>query len=515
MNSPADRAVLFRNVRVLSLDAPGGSTGPTDVLVVGERIAAIGDDVAAGAPAGAETIEGGGHLLMPGLINGHFHSPVNHMKGALPGLPLELFMLYESPALDVLRPTPREAYVRTLLGAVEMLRSGVTAVQDDAFFVPEPAPRIVDAVMQAYADCGIRATVALDQPELAELEKLPFLADLLPADMRAELGRAPDFGSERLLDAYAHLIGTWHGRENGRLSAAVSCSAPQRVGPDYFAALDALSRRHDLPFYAHMLETKLQRVLSAEQPRFAGRSLVRYTADLGLLSERMNVIHAVWVDGADLDLIAAAGAVIAHNPVSNLRLGSGVMPFRAVQDRGIPVCLGIDEAIADDSVNLWGVLKTAGLVHTIAGSDPDAWPTATEVLRCATAGGARAMRREKDLGAVQVGRLADLALIDLDTLAFTPLNDLHRQLVYCENGSSVRLTMVAGRIVFRDGAVTTLDEKALRAEARALFDSRRPALDAARRSADRWLPAYRAMVAKAAARDVGFTRWLGGPAPQG
>ncbi len=395
MSEAHETAVLFRNVELFALDVPGGSRGPTDVLVRGARIAAIGEDATRSAPADVRIVEGRGHLLMPGLINGHFHSPVNHMKGSLPSLPLELFMLYESPAFEALRPTPREAYVRTMLGAVEMLRSGVTAVQDDAFFVPEPAPEIIDAVMQAYADSGIRATVALDQPELAELEKLPFLADLLPDDMRAELARPPEFGREQLLEAYAHLIGTWHGREEGRLAAAVSCSAPQRVSPEYFAELEALSRARDLPFYAHMLETKLQRVLAHEQPRFAGRSLVRYTADLGLLSERMNVIHAIWVDEADLDLIAEAGAVIAHNPVSNLRLGSGVMPFRAIRDRNIPICLGIDEAIADDSVNLWGVLKAAGLVHNISGSDAESWPRADEILHAATLGGARAMRREK------------------------------------------------------------------------------------------------------------------------
>ncbi len=503
-------SLLFRSVRVFARELPGGSTEPTDVLVVGDRVRAIGAQAARLAPPDARVVPGGGHhLLMPGLINGHFHSPVNHMKGALPSLPLELFMLYESPALDALKPSPREAYLRTMLAAVEMLRAGTTAVQDDAFFVPHPTPEIVDAVMGAYRDVGIRATVALDQPELPELDKLPFLADLLPSDMRAELAAPPAFGRADLLDAVRHLIDTWHGAAGGRLGAAVSVSAPQRVSPDYFAELDALSRRHGLPLYAHMLETKLQRVLKDEQPRFGGRSLVRYTADLGLLSERMNVIHAVWVDGDDLDLIAASGATVAHNPISNLRLGSGVMPFRALRERGIPICLGTDEAIADDAVNMWGVAKTAGLIHNIADPDPDRWPSAGEVLECLFEGGARAMSKGRDLGAVAEGRLADLALIDLHTLPFTPLNDLPRQLVYCENGSSVRMTVVAGEVVFDGDRVVTVDETALLAEARALFTRRQPALHEARRQADRWLPAYRAMVARAAARDVGMDRWVG------
>jgi 5-methylthioadenosine/S-adenosylhomocysteine deaminase len=497
---------VFRNVRVFAPEAEEGFTGPTAVAVEGARIAAIGD---AAAGEGARIVDGSGHLLMPGLVNAHFHSPVNHMKGALPSLPLEIFMLYESPALEALRPTPREAYVRTLLGALEMLRTGVTAVQDDAFFVPEPSDEIVDAVMQAYADCGIRATVALDQPELAETEKLPFLRDLLPASLGEEAARPPAFGREALLAAYRRFIARWHGAEGGRLRAAVSCSAPQRVSPAYFEALDDLSRTHGLPFYAHMLETKVQRVLAAEAPRFAGRSLVRYTADLGFLSRRMNVIHAIWVDDHDLDLIATAGAVVAHNPVSNLRLGSGIMPFRAMRERSIPVALGVDEAIADDAVNLWGVIKAAGLVHNIGGTDPATWPSAAEVLAAATEGGARAMLMADDLGRIEPGRLADLALVDLDTLAFTPLNDLRRQLVYCENGSSVRLTMVAGRVVFEDGRVTTVDERAIRAEAREIFGAKRSALAAAREAAERWLPAYRAVVAKAAARDVGLQRWAG------
>lgn len=497
-------SVLIRNVDVLSVDAHGATVSRADILVRGPLIAAVGPGL---VPPGPDTrvIDGGGHLAIPGLINGHFHSPVNHMKGCLDSLPLELFMLYESPAIDGLQPTPREAYVRTMLAAVEMLRSGVTAVQDDAFFVPHPTPAIIDAVMQAYADAGIRARLALDQQDLPDIDKLPFLRDILPAPLLRRLAEPPSMGANGLLDAYAHLFATWHGACGGRLQAAVSCSAPQRVTTPYFAALDALSRAHDAPFYCHMLETRTQRVLGQER---WGHSLVRRTAELGFLGPRMNIIHAIWVDDADLDLIAGHGAVVAHNPVCNLRLGSGVMPFRAMRDRGIPVCLGTDEQAADDSADLWGAVKMAGLVHTLSGDDDRSWPRAHEVLDCLFNGGARAMHAADTLGAIAPGRQADIALLDLDTLAFTPLNDVGRQLVYCENGSSVRLTMVAGRVVFENGRVTAIDEAALRAEARSLFAARRDSLRDAAAAADALLPGYREMHRRAMAQDVGMNRRL-------
>ncbi|ANT63545.1 amidohydrolase (plasmid) [Salipiger sp. CCB-MM3] len=494
---------LFRNVRLLDLQAHDGLTAPCDLLVRDGRIAEIG----APQPApGAAVVEGRGDLLMPGLVNGHFHSSVNHMKGRLPSLPLEIFMLYECPELEVLRPTPREAYLRTMLGCIEMLKTGTTSVQDDCFFVPEPTPEIIDAVAQAYLDSGMRARLALDQPEVPELDKLPFLRDLLPCELRAPLEQPSPCPAPRLLELYDHLLGQWHGAEGGRLKAAVSCSAPQRVTPEYFAALDDLSQRHDLPFYAHMLETKLQRVYGEEC--LGGRSLVRYTADLGFLSERMNVIHAIWVDDADLDLIAQSGASVAHNPISNLRLGSGIMRWRDMLGRGIPLCLGVDEAIADDAINMWSVMKTAALVHTLDRPRYEDWPMAPEVLRAATEGGGRAMR-EPGLGTLTIGAPADLNLLDLSALPFVPLNNLPRQLVHCELGQSLRMTMVAGEIVTEKGRLLRVDEAALLEEAGALFAGKRAQMDRADAQVARYLPAYRAMYDMASARDVGLRRRLG------
>ena len=210
---------LIRNAWIWRGEATSPEPRPESILVEGNRIVAVGPDLADGAAIAETVIDAAGMLAMPGLINAHFHSPVNHMKGRLPSLPLEIFMLYESPSLEVLKPSPREAYVRTMLACLEMLRGGVTAVQDDAFFVPHPEPEIIDAVMQAYADCGIRARVALDQSDLPEIVKLPYLAAMLPAAGKAELSRPPDFAASDLLAAYDHLIGRWHGHDGGRLES--------------------------------------------------------------------------------------------------------------------------------------------------------------------------------------------------------------------------------------------------------------------------------------------------------
>ncbi len=490
--------IVLRNATLRSFVPGRPHTEQADILIDGDRIDAVAP---AGSLSATELIDATGHLVMPGLINGHFHSPVNHLKGSLDSLPLEIFMLYESPGLPGLMPSPRWAYVRTMLAAAEMLKGGVTSVQDDAFFVPYPTPEVIDGVLGAYRDCGIRARVALDQSDVPEIGKLPYLADLVTPDLRARLAAPPEAAAGQLLAAYAHLIARWHGAEGGRLQAAVSCSAPQRVTDGYLRALDDLSRAHDLPFYVHILETRTQRVLG----QVAGRSLLQDFAARGALSDRCNVIHAVWMDDADLDTIAASGATVAHNPISNLRLGSGVMPFRRLRERGIAICLGTDEAIADDSVNMWAVAKMAGLIHNIADPDYARWPRAAEVLDCLIAGGARAMRRPADVGRIAPGWQADLIMVDLDTLAFTPLNDLDRQLVYCESGSSVRLTMVAGRVVMQDGSVVGIDEAALRREARALALEQDGAAQTAREAAP-WLPHYRAMYLRAASQDLGMMR---------
>lgn len=495
---------LIRNARVLTMDEDDREFDRADILVEGSKIVRIDPDLGdRQEAAGAEVVEAAGLLALPGLINAHLHSPASLQRGTLDSMPLELFMLYEVPPLAHEPLSGRVAYIRTMLGAMEMLKLGITSVLDDAFYVPSPNSDAIDGVMQAYADSGMRATATLDQPNVPETAKYPFLAEILPPHLRRRLDDAPRLSGRELLEHYSHLIGRWNGAEGGRLAAGVSCSAPQRVTRDYIEGLAALSRTHDIPFVVHVLETKLQRVLG--DVRY-GRSLVRLIHDMELLDERMQIVHGIWIDEADMALLAAARCTVAHNPVCNLRLGSGIMPLRRLLDHGIPVCIGTDEAIADDTCNLWSAAKTAALVHTLSDPDHGTWPTAPEILACLFHGGARAMRRSRSIGRLTEGFEADITLVDLDTLAFTPLNDLRRQLVYCENGSSVRLTMVAGRIVARDGRLLTVDENAIKREARALAAELAGRARAADAAAQELMPYYREMYFRAMSHDVGLER---------
>ncbi len=499
--------IIIRNARILTMDEQERDYPQADILIRDGCIQAIGPNAADGFLETAErVIDGKGKLVMPGLVNAHFHSPVNFLKGALSDWPLELYMLYEVPPLQQHTANGSYAYARTMLGAAELLKQGVTSNHDDCFFVPVPTEVEIDAVMNAYRDSGIRASVTLCQGNVIEYEKYPFLEQLLPLDIRNAMAAAPRLTTDELVHHYEHFIQRWHNAADGRIRCSVSCSAPQRVSVDCFSALDDISRNHDIPYKMHILETRLQRVLGQE--KFGG-SIIQYAKRQGVLSERAVVIHSIWVDQDDIEAMAESGCSVIHNPISNLKIGSGIMPFRRLLDAGINMGLGIDEVPVDDGCNLWTVGKTAGLIHKIADPDYTQWPKDHEILHMLTRGGARSMGLHRSVGMLAEGYQADLLLIDMDSLSYAPLHDLKRALVFCETGASVRMTIVNGRIIVEDGKLLTIDEAALRQEVQGYGAEIRQQLDEMRVDANRLAPYYRQMYNMANQQPVELHRWAG------
>jgi 5-methylthioadenosine/S-adenosylhomocysteine deaminase len=488
---------------LLDLDAPGAMTEPVDIRVEDGRVAAIAP-TGERPPAPGEVIDARGWLAMPGLVNAHVHSSGAFNRGLVDNLPLELFMLYELPPFDFGPFAPELYRARVLFGTLEMLRRGVTAVLDDPIYAPLPTPETIAAVMGAYDELGIRATVTIYQPDKVEHEWFPYLGELLDPELRERLEREAPPDVDEILAFYRAFIDRWHGAADGRLRCGVSPSAPQRATDAYLRRLHALAVEHDLPYVLHIYESKVQRVAGE---LLYGGSLVRHVLDLGVLDERSCVVHAVWADDADIADLAYARSTVVHSPCGNLRCGSGQMPYAALRDAGVPLALCTDEATVEDTNNLWNVGRVAALLHKNAGPDPRTWPTAPEILRAMTTGGARAMRLEGEIGVLAEGARADLVLIDLGAATYLPLTDLANHLVYGEDGSSVRLVMVDGRTVVRDGRVLTVDEDALIAEVRERMPAWLDALAPADAWARRLRPAFEEMYRRCAAADVGFTRW--------
>src|SRR5512135_1610196 len=203
-------SLLIKNARILTMDDSFTEFSSADILVQGTKITAIDNHLDYPQDPNLRVIDAGGKLAMPGLVNGHVHSPGNFMKGGLDDYPLEVFMLYEVPPLSDTPASSRMNYIRTMLGNIEMLKLGITSVHDDAFHVPVPTPESIDGLMQAYVDSGLRAVVTIDQPNVIEYEKYPFLYELLPEDLRASMAGAPVMSTQELLDCYHYQIIRWH-----------------------------------------------------------------------------------------------------------------------------------------------------------------------------------------------------------------------------------------------------------------------------------------------------------------
>ena len=487
----SEASFIIKGCQVLEDPAcPSSGARRADILVENGVITEVGHPLKRGFGV-SRIFNASGLLAIPGLINAHFHSPGNMLKGSLPGLPLEIFMLHEVPPLALEVPDPAITRVCTLLGAAEMLKNGVTAVMDDAYHSPYVTRENIDAMAQAYADIGMRATLAIDQPNTLEYEKYPYLESLLPEETKARMRRAPRQSSQELLGLYDHLFSKWHGSYGGRIRAAVSCSAPQRVTDDYMQGLNALSLERQVPFNMHILETRLQRVFGDE---VLGMSLVKFADARGILHEHSVVIHAIWLDDDDINLLARTGVTIAHNPICNLRLGSGVAPYYKWRDAGIPICLGSDEALSDDRINIFDVMRMTSLLHTIGQPNWDLWPTPHDVFSHALKGGARALGL-KNIGLLREGFQADIVLLDLQGTALSPLNHLHRQLVLCEDGRSVRHVFISGQQVVSDGRLTLIDEDSLRRDASEIRQQQRQTTDTS--TVDNLEPFYRQMLDKA------------------
>ena len=511
---PTAPDLVLRGGRVVLDPAEAHDPPRRDLTLSAGRISAVEDP--AGPRPVAEAAEAGGarvidcaeRLVVPGFVNAHYHSYDVLAKGLFEDLPFDLWALLSQPAYWG-RRSAAELRLRTLVGAIDCLRHGVTCVQDMNSLVPQDEDTL-DAILSAYAELGIRVVFSCAVRDVAALDIAPFLDAGAPAEVAAIVAGAPGDADLDLDFVAAQLARRPAG---GTLHWALSPSGPQRCSTRLLEGIGALSAAHGLPVTTHVYETRAQLAKARAAYPEHGGSLIRLMQATGLLTPRTHIAHSVWITRREIDLLAEAGTGVIHNPAANLKLKNGVAPLRDLREAGVNIGLGCDNCSCSDTQNIFQAMKLFTLLA--AGSDPmPGGPSAADALRAATEGGARAVGLGDQIGRIAPRMRADLVLLDLTDIAYQPLNSAVRQLVYAEAGRGVRSVIVEGRVVLDEGRLTGIDEAALRAElAEAMQAVRRDyaALHARQAPAFPWLlDATRRL----ADTDLGMSRFIRRPAPE-
>jgi guanine deaminase len=378
-------------------------------------------------------------------------------------LPLEPWMLFSYPVLAEPAQSAEEIYLRTLLGAIEQLRSGATCVVDFLYELDGFTDESLDAVVRAYRDVGMRALIALGIGDRAYHETVVLDEGLVSRDLLERIeGEAPPSWPEweRFVRG---AVERFHRPDEG-ISICPAPSGPQRCTDGMLVGCADLAEELDLVLHIHVLETRMQAVSGQ---RLYGRTLVEHMDAIGFLSPRVCFAHGIWLTPGDIELVRDRGVSIAHNPASNLKLGSGLAAVPALLAEGVNVALGTDGMSSNDGLDMFASLKLAALVHKLWGVDYERWLGAAEAWQLATIGGAQAAGDADGLGRIAPGARADLVLLDLESHVFTPLNDPLRQLALGSTTLTVSSVMVGGEWRVRDGRVLGVDEASVLSEARA------------------------------------------------
>ena len=439
------------------------------LVIDGHRLQYVGP--ASGCPREGwdRVIDGSRFIAIPGLVNAHNHSPANIFRGLMPTRPLEIWRAYWRAAL---RACGDEMfYVSALLGAMEMLKTGCTTNVDHFFGNQNSRYTGAGEAIRAMRDLGLRHVVALTVTDRPYEATIPMDAPKgQTGDEVSRMTQAETKDTQGWLDEIEAFMGELH--DPDRLTTCCpGPSAVQRCTDELLQGAAAISDRWGVPLHIHLAETKSQGLMG---PKLYGTSLLKHLDDLGVVKPNLSTAHNVWIEPGDVEIIVERGATPVHNPASNLRLGSGMAPIPDFLAAGGRVGLGADGACSNDNQNMFDAMRLAALIHNTRDHDYSRWITARQALSMTTRWGARAFGL--DCGVLEPGRLADIALLKRDTPAFTPLNDVVTQLVFCENGNSVDTVLVNGEVVVDGGRLTKMDESEVLAEVNRLYEPLRPAI---------------------------------------
>ena len=411
---------------VLAMDGSGRDHAPGAVLVENGMISAVGPAAIADDVVARRRIDAPGCIALPGMVNAHTHVAMTLFRGLGDDEPDRLRRFIwplEAKAVD-----GDAVHDGALLGCLEMALGGVTCFADMYFFS--------DRVAEAADAVSLRAVVG-----------------------QAVMGdAAPDAdGVESALDRFRSLRQGWGGHP--LVTPALAPHAPDTLSTEALMAVRDLSELEDAPVLIHLCETDSELAVIRER---SGMTPVGYLDSLGLLGPRLVGAHGIHVSDADIALLAESGAGVAHNMVANIKAAKGVAPVPAMLAAGVRVGLGTDGPMSGNTLDVIGQLGYVAKLHKLTTGDRTAMPART-VVEMATLGGARALGMEDRIGSLEVGKRADIVLVDATGAHMTPLYDPYAALVYAATPADVRTVVVDGRVIVEDRRALTVDADAIKA----------------------------------------------------
>ena len=426
--SPARQSVdlLITNALIVTMDEEMRVIRDGMVAIEGSRIVAVGESKTGDRFDAAETIDAGGDILMPGMINTHTHASMTIFRGLGDDVPDRL-RRYIFP-LEAIVVNADNVYKGALLGAIEMALSGATTFVDMYYFE--------DDVARATKAVGLRGilgetVIGFPAPDAEE-----------------------PYGGLEYARAFIEEF-----RDDELIVPALAPHAPYTMDSEHLRMVAEAARELDVPVLVHLSETT--REIETIRSEFQ-MSPVEYLDDVGLLTDRLVAAHCIFVDDQDIALLETKGVGVSHNIVSNIKAGKGVAPVLDMLAEGLDVGLGTDGPMSGNTLDMMGLLGYTAKLHKLASLDRRVMP-ARDVVEMATIGGARAIDMDDRIGSIEVGKLADLILVDVDSVNMVPMYDVYSALVYAANSRDVHTVIVHGRQVVRDREVLTVDvEKAKR-----------------------------------------------------
>lgn len=402
------------------------------MLVEGDTISYIGEERPEGVE-GAETLDGKGLLFLPGLINTHGHAAMSLLRGYGDDMVLQTWLQEKMWPMEA-KFTAADVYAGTALSVLEMLKGGTTTFLDMYDHM--------DEVAKVVEESGIRAVL-----------------------MRGAIGLcSPEEQDQKLKEAIA-FAQNWHGKAEGRITTMMSPHAPYTCPPAFIEKFVQAAHDLDLPMHTHMSETRAE---VEQNVNDYGVRPVEHLLKLGMFSRPTLLAHAVHLTDEEIDIMAAHGVTISHNPGSNLKLASGVTRVPELLKKGVVVSLGTDGPASNNNLDMLEEIRLAALIHKGVSGDPTAVP-ALEALKMGTEYGAKSVFLQ-NTGKLAAGMKADIIALNTEQAHFLPRTDYISHTVYSAGAKDVEHVWVNGKQVVKHGACLTLDEERIRYEAQAAFE---------------------------------------------